>query len=58
MPNKPFPERTEPLEPEAQQSHESSIAREALIKRIIKKHPQRDIPRVESVEPSEAPAKE
>jgi len=58
MPKKPAPERTEPIEPEAQQSHETSIAKEERIKRIIKQHPQRDIPRVESVEPPEAPLKE
>jgi hypothetical protein len=58
MPKKQLPERTEPLEPEAQQSHQTSIAKEEELKRIITRHPQRDIPRVESVEPSEAPSKE
>lgn len=58
MTKKQRPERTEPLEPQAQQSHETSIAKDERIKRIIKRHPQRDIPRVESVEPPEAPLKE
>lgn len=58
MPKKRPPERTEPLEPEAQQSQETSIAKEEKLKRIIKQHPQRDIPRVESMEPPEAPSKE
>jgi hypothetical protein len=58
MAKKQPPERTEPLEPEVQTSHERSIHKEEQLKRIIKQHPQRDIPRVESVEPPEAPRKE
>jgi hypothetical protein len=41
-----------------QESAPHSIAHDEAMKRIIKQHPQRDIPRVESVEPEEAPPKE
>ena len=34
-----------------------SIAHDEAMKRIIKQHPQRDIPRVESLEPAKAPRK-
>ena len=41
-----------------QKSASHSIARDEAMKRIIKQHSQRDIPRVESVEPAKAPSKE
>ena len=41
-----------------QASAPHSIAHDEAMKRIIRQHPQRDIPRVESVEPAEAPPKE
>jgi len=43
---------------EVQQSAGRSIARDEKKKRIARRSPQRDIPRVESVEPQEAPSKE
>lgn len=43
---------------DVQASGARSIARQEQLKRIVKQHPQRDIPRVESVDPSEAPARE
>jgi hypothetical protein len=52
------PEPPEPLEPEAQGSNERSIAKQERLKRVIKQHPQREIPRVESIEPRDAPLKE
>ena len=44
--------------PELQQGGGLSIARDEALKRIIRQHPRRDIPQVESVEPREAPDKE
>ena len=41
-----------------QEGSSHSIAHDEAMKRIIKQHPQRDIPRVESIEPAEAPPKE
>jgi hypothetical protein len=55
-PRKPF--FPQPLETELQQSSARSIVKQEQLKRIVKQHPQRDIPRVEGVEPGEAPAKE
>jgi hypothetical protein len=46
------------LEPELQQSGQIGRARDDLLKRAIKQHPQREIPKIEDVDPSEAPAKE
>ena len=45
----------ETMEFEAQQGHERSVARDELLKRAIRNHPQRDEPRVDSVEPDETP---
>jgi hypothetical protein len=45
-------------EVEVQQSNVRSPAKQDKLSRIIKQHPRRDIPRVESVEPAEAPSKE
>jgi hypothetical protein len=46
------------VEPELQQSGQMGRARDDLLKRAIKQHPQREIPKIEDVDPSEAPAKE
>jgi hypothetical protein len=45
-------------EPELQQSGRIGRARDDLLKRAIKQHPRREIPKIEDVDPSEAPAKE
>jgi hypothetical protein len=45
-------------EPELQQSGQIGRARDDVLKRAIKRHPQREIPKIEGVDPSEAPAKE
>lgn len=45
----------ETMEFEVQQGHERSVARDELLKRAIRNHPQRDEPRVDSVEPDETP---
>jgi hypothetical protein len=52
------PASPQPLEPELQQSGQIGRARDDLLKRAIKQHPQREIPKIEDVDPSEAPAKE
>jgi hypothetical protein len=53
------PEPTpEAPEAEVQQSNVRSPAKHDRLSRIIKQHPRRDIPLVESVEPAEAPPKE
>jgi len=52
------PVKPEAPEDEVQQSTGRSIARDEKTKRIVRRSPQRDIPRVESVEPPEAPTKE
>ena len=44
--------------PEAQQGRSRGVARDEKNKRLIKRHPQRDIPMVEGIEPAEAPRKE
>jgi len=53
-----IPKIPEPLEAELQQSDERSIAKHERLKRVIRQHPQREIPRVESIEPRDAPPKE
>jgi hypothetical protein len=55
-PQKPASEQT--IEPELQQSGRLGRARDDLLKRAIKQHPRREIPKIEDVDPSEAPAKE
>lgn len=47
--------KTEPEEQEIQLGHGRSVAKDERIKRVIKKHPQRDEPKVDSVEPDEIP---
>lgn len=57
----PKPRQSEPsdvLETGGHESSRRSIARDEVMKRIIKQHPQRDIPRVESIDPREAPPRE
>lgn len=51
------PERQEeaPPEPEIQQSGGRSRVNDDRLKRVIKQHPQRDEPKVDSVEPGETP---
>jgi hypothetical protein len=44
-----------PPEPEIQEGHGRSRAKDDEVKRIIKQHPLRDEPRVDSVEPHETP---
>ena len=41
-----------------QGSSPRSVAHDEAMKRIIRQHPQRDIPRVENLEPGEAPPRE
>ncbi len=56
MKRKPVLPKT--AEPELQQSAGRSIARDEKRKRMARRSPQRDIPRVEGVEPGAAPKKE
>jgi hypothetical protein len=44
-----------PPEPEIQEGHGRSRAKDDEVKRIIKQHPLRDEPRVDSVEGNETP---
>ena len=41
-----------------QGSSPRSVAHDEAVKRIIRQHPQRDIPRMENLEPGEAPSRE
>jgi hypothetical protein len=56
--------RRQPPEPdttpefELQQSGTVGFAEDEALKRAIKQHPRRDIPRIESIEPEDAPLKE
>ena len=55
-PANPRPDKpVETPEPEVQQGHGRSIAKGEKLERLIKQHPQRDEPRVDSVEPGETP---
>lgn len=49
------PPEAEPPEPEIQQGDGRSRTKDDQLKRIIKQHPQRDEPRVDSVEKNETP---
>jgi hypothetical protein len=51
------PKRDEPTmsESEIQQGGTRGIATEEALKRVVKQHPQRDEPKVDSVEPDETP---
>jgi len=42
--------------PEIQQSGGRSITKDERLKRVIRQHPQREEPKVDSVEPGETPA--
>lgn len=44
-----------PAEPEIQSGHGRSKSRDERLKRAVKRHPQRDEPKVDSVEPEETP---
>lgn len=52
---KPEPRKDEPSKPEIQQGDGRSIGTDERLKRVIKQHPQRDEPKVDSVEPLELP---
>jgi hypothetical protein len=49
------PKKEEAPELEIQQGDGRSIAKDEQLKRIIKHHPQRDEPKVDSVEPEATP---
>ena len=51
---KPERRKEEPLQPEIQQGERRSIATDERLKRVIKQHPQRDEPKVDSIEPGES----
>ncbi len=51
---KKTPERETP-EPEIQEGHNRGKVRDDTLKRIIKRHPKRDEPRVDSVEETDLP---
>lgn len=53
----PEREKQEPLSPEIQQSNRRSISADERMKRVIKQHPQRDEPKVDSIEPDETPVR-
>jgi hypothetical protein len=46
-----------PTEPEIQEGRGRSRTKDDQLKRIIKQHPQRDQPRVDSVEKNETPSR-
>jgi hypothetical protein len=52
---KPEGRKEEPSAPEIQQTDGRSIATDERLKRLIKQHPQRDEPKVDSIEPLELP---
>lgn len=53
---RPEPRKTEETpEPEIQQGGERSIANVERLKRVIRQHPQRDEPKVDSVELGDTP---
>ena len=52
---KPEHRKEELPTPEVQQSDGRSIATDERMKRVIRQHPQRDEPKVDSVEPLELP---
>lgn len=57
MTRQPDPSRppAPPTEPEIQQGGGQSIANDERLKRLLRQHPLRDEPKVDSVEPDEAP---
>jgi len=56
IPEKKVPQ-PEPPEAEIQQGHGRSKLKDTRLKRMVKQHPERDEPRVDSVEPDEMPPK-
>lgn len=52
---KPDPQQEPSPEPEIQQSDSRSIATDERLKRAIRQHPQRDEPKVDSLEPDDTP---
>lgn len=54
-PDRKTPETVPPPEPEIQQGHGRSRIKDDVEKRILKQHPRRDGPRVDSVEEGETP---
>jgi hypothetical protein len=56
IPERKVPE-PEPREAEIQQGHGRSKLKDTRLKRMVKQHPERDEPRVDSVEPDEMPPK-
>jgi len=56
IPEKKVPD-PEPPEAEIQQGHGRSKLKDTRLKRMVKHHPQRDEPRVDSVEQDEIPPK-
>jgi hypothetical protein len=55
MKTKPNPKPSDVLEREVQQSGQIGITRDSLQKGEIRKHPGREIPRFEDLDPSEVP---
>lgn len=51
---KPELPKEEPPQPEIQQGEGRSIVTDERLKRLIKQHPQRDEPKVDSIEPGES----
>jgi hypothetical protein len=57
-PDQPLPNLSDDaLDPGVQESGQRGIARDERLKRTVRQHPQRDIPRTEDVEPSASPPK-
>jgi hypothetical protein len=54
-PERKSPEPAPPPEPEIQQGDGRSRAKDDEVKRLLRQHPLRDEPRVDSVEPHETP---
>jgi hypothetical protein len=54
-PDRKSPEPAPPTEPEIQEGHGRSPAKDDEVKRLVKRHPLRDEPRVDSVEADETP---
>jgi hypothetical protein len=52
---KPEPRKDAPPEPGVQQGGARSRTDDDRLKRIVKQHPQRDEPKVDSVEPGDTP---
>jgi len=55
QPQEPQSPEQYPASHEVQQGRDRGIARDERLKRAIRQHPQRDEPKVDSVEPGEGP---